>query len=232
MVVRDRASDVAVTDSHPLWAGVVAAPGMVAGSLEAPLARLGSAQMVVAAMSVTPALFAEALLDKLGLPISQSNVEALVAFQAREGGHMHNAAAFNPMNTTLKLPGSRPVTPVGVQAYESWNQGLEATARTLAQGNMSAITSALRRSAPADETLRAVAGSPWGCTICGNTPASAFRSYADKVFPGKGTLLPPALKYGAMGVVGLLALGGLVLVGYGIKKKVEERKARRWAQSS
>ena len=230
MVLGLDSAGMAIHGSGPVR--VVAAACVVAAVAAPPLGLGSPPALVVAAMSVTPALFAEALLGKLGMPISQNNVDALVAFQAREGGHMHNAAAFNPMNTTLKLPGSHPVTPVGVQAYESWDQGLEATARTLAQGNMSAITAALRRSAHPDETLRAVASSPWGCTICGNAPASTFRSYADKVFPGKGTLLPPAIKYGAMGVVGLLALGGLVLVGIGIKKKVEERKARRWAQSS
>lgn len=195
--------------------------------LPAPLGAALAPPVEMVPMSVTPALFAEALLDRLSLPITPNNVDALVSFQAHEGGHMHNAAAFNPMNTTLRMPGSRSVTDVGVQAYESWDQGLEATARTLAQRNMSAITSSLRRSAPADETLRAVAGSPWGCTICANAPAAAFRSYADKIFPGKGRLLPPALKYGAMTVVGALALGGLVLVGIGISKRQKEKRGRR-----
>lgn len=144
--------------------------------------------------AVTPALFAEALLGRLGLPVSQNNVEALVAFQAWEAGHMHNAALHNPMNTTLRLPGSRSVTPVGVQAYEDWDQGLEATAKTLSQRNMSAITSSLARSAPADDTLRAVASSPWGCTICAKSPARLMQSYANQIFPaGRGGLALPSV---------------------------------------
>ncbi len=138
---------------------------------------------------MTPADFAQALLQRLGLPTTANNIAALVAFQAHEGGHMNNAAAYNPINTTLKLPGSRPVTKIGVQAYVDWEQGLEATAKTLAQKNMGAITAALARSASADETLRAIAASPWGCTICANAPASSLQSYADKLFPiGKGML--------------------------------------------
>jgi hypothetical protein len=183
---------------------------------------------------VTPSDFAHAVLARLGLPESANNVAALVAFQANEGGHMANAAAYNPINTTLKLPGSHPVTPVGVQAYSSWDQGIEATARTLAQSNMSAITAALKRSAPPDETLRAVAGSPWGCTICSKTPAASLQHYADKLFPiGKGMLdtgestlkelfafRSTASKVGGA-VVAASLLAGLGVVGYLLVRKVK-----------
>jgi hypothetical protein len=181
---------------------------------------------------MTPADFAQALLQRLGLPTTANNIAALVAFQAHEGGHMNNAAAYNPINTTLKLPGSHPVTKIGVQAYASWEQGLEATAKTLAQGNMGVITAALARNAPPDETLRAVATSPWGCTICANAPASSLQSYADKIFPiGKGMLdtgehaikelFQPkshAAKIGMI-VIGTTVVAGLGLLGYALFKK-------------
>jgi hypothetical protein len=188
---------------------------------------------------MTPADFAQALLQRLGLPTTANNIAALVAFQAHEGGHMNNAAAYNPINTTLKLPGSHPVTKIGVQAYSSWEQGLEATAKTLAQGNMGAITAALARSASPDETLRAVASSPWGCTICANVAASSLQSYADKIFPvgkgmldmGKGILdtgehaikelFQPKSHAGKIGmvVIGVTVAAGLGLLGYSLLKR-------------
>lgn len=184
---------------------------------------------------MTPADFAQAILQRLGLPVSANNVAALVAFQAHEGGHMANAAAYNPINTTLKMPGSHPVTKIGVQAYSSWEEGIEATAKTLAQKNMSAITAALARSALPDETLRAVASSPWGCTICANVAASSLQSYADKLFPiGKGMLdtgegaikelFRPKSRTGKIGmvVVGVTVVAGLGLLGYALLKRREE----------
>jgi len=170
---------------------------------------------------VTPRDFAEALLHRLDLPVTDSNVAALVAFQAHEGGHMANAAAYNPINTTLKMPGSRPVTKIGVQAYASWDDGIEATARTLAQPNMRAITSSLARSASADDTLRAVAKSPWGCTICASAPARTLQGYAEKVFPigkgmldtGEGALRDLFAFRSTASKVGAVVVGGAILTG-------------------
>ena len=181
---------------------------------------------------MTPADFAQAVLSRLGLPTSANNIAALVAFQAHEGGHMANAAAYNPINTTLKMPGSHPVTKIGVQAYSSWDEGIEATARTLAQKNMSAIFTSLARSASPDETLRAVAKSPWGCTICANAPAATFQSYADRLFPiGKGmldtgegvlkdlfTFRSTASKIGGI-VIGVSVLTGIAIVTYTLVRK-------------
>jgi hypothetical protein len=190
---------------------------------------------------VTPADFAKALLSRLGLPVTDNNVAALVAFQAQEGGHMHNAAAFNPMNTTWKMPGSSLGSglskSIGVQAYSNWDQGIEATAKTLSNGLYSDIISALRRSAPPDETLRAVGASKWGCTICGKTPASLLQSYGSQLFPGGGGLFdtgeraikelftpsPRTLKIGAGVALSALAIGGVVLIVYFAKNKREAR---------
>jgi|SRR5271170_1330784 len=184
---------------------------------------------------MTPADFAQAVLRRLSLPTSANNVAALVSFQAHEGGHMANTAAYNPMNTTLKMPGSR-VAPgfssPPIQAYSSWDEGIEATARTLAQKNMSAIYSSLSHSGSSDDTLRAIAKSSWGCTICANSPASNFQSYADKMFPvGKGmldtgegvlkelfTFRSTASKVGGV-VIGVSILTGIAIVGYTLVKR-------------
>lgn len=177
-------------------------------------------------MNVTPALFAKSLLQRLGLPVTDNNVAALVSFQAHEGGHMANAAAFNPMNTTMKMDGSHAVTPVGVQAYTSWDQGIEATAKTLTNGAYGPILDALKASAHPDVTMKAIAASPWGCTICANAPASSFQAYRDKTFPGTAPLglgfglgLSPQMKTVlAAGAIGI-GLGLIVLAVAGRKPK-------------
>jgi hypothetical protein len=248
VVVGGDPPDMAFPDADPLRPDVVAEACVVA--VAAPHA-LAPAKVVVAAMSVTPASFAEALLDRLHLPVTDNNVRALVAFQSQEGGH-ENGASFNPLNTMLRMRGSvnfktKKPEP-GVQAYSSWDDGLEATAKTMAQGNMRPIFDSLRASASPADTVAAVARSDWGwwdpkkgrSVLLPHAAAdaivrseSAFRAYGSRAYSGAGFLFGGrALKYSAMGVVGVLALGGLVLVGYGIKKKVEERKARRWVQSS
>ncbi len=184
---------------------------------------------------MTPADFAQAVLRRLGLPASPNNVAALVAFQANEGGHMANAAAYNPMNTTLDLPGSRSVTKIGVRAYVDWDQGIEATAKTLAQKNMGAITAALARNASADETLRAIAKSPWGCTICANVSAASLQYYANKIFPvgrgvldtGEGVIKELFKPRSRVAQVGKIAVGASVVVvlgflGYRLLKRRRE----------
>lgn len=183
---------------------------------------------------MTPSEFAEALLHRLGLPASRNNVDALVAFQRVEGGHQANSASFNPMNTMLPMPGSRSFNGkpgMQVQAYQSWDQGLEATARTMEQKNMSVIFDALKRSSNADATLKAISKSPWGWGGRTVGPASAFAAYADVVYkPVSGaaeffskewSAIPSGVKYGALAAVGVLAISGLVFLGIGLRRRAE-----------
>lgn len=92
----------------------------------------------------TPAEWAAAQLTYMGLPTSASNLAFLTGWYTAEGGNWHNTATYNPLNTTLQLPGSSAIAgnSAGVQAYTSWGQGLQATASTL-QG-YPAIYSALK----------------------------------------------------------------------------------------
>lgn len=129
---------------------------------------------------MTPILFAQALLNALGLPVTDNNTQALVAAQAIEGGFMHNAAAFNPLNTTQPMPGSHPVTSIGVQAYTGWQQGLDAIVKTLKNGLYSDILSSLSKSASPDDTLRVWQLNPsYGWYTC--------------VDPSTGTKYPPGV---------------------------------------
>ena len=106
--------------------------------------------------------FAVALLNALGAPVTSQNLSAIVSWEIQEGGGFGNRAAFNPLNTTLRLPGSRTVTRVGVQAYTSPSQGLQATVQTLRNGLYGGILAALRAGNSAQAVERAVAASPWG----------------------------------------------------------------------
>jgi hypothetical protein len=79
---------------------------------------------------------------------------------------------------------------IGVQAYSSWDEGLEATAKTLTNGLYKEILAALSRSAAPDETLRVIAKSPWGGFGGYKVPiggASIYQAYRSAVFPGGGS---------------------------------------------
>jgi peptidoglycan hydrolase CwlO-like protein len=110
----------------------------------------------------TPLTWAKALLQQLDMPLTGDNVAALVAWEMAEGGHWHNTAHYNPLNTTQPMPGATPMNSVGVKAYRSWSQGFEATIITLRNGYYERILAALRAGDDAVEVAHAVAASPWG----------------------------------------------------------------------
>lgn len=192
---------------------------------------------------VTPEAFAKALLRRLSLPVTDNNVRALVAFQYQEGGHS-NSALFNPLNTMLRTSSSvnfqtgKPGG--GVQAYSNWNEGLEATAKTLSQGNMRPIFDSLRANASPAETVAKIGSSDWGwwdpkkgkSFLLPHAAADAivnsgslFESYASKAYSGAGSLLPSKQTMVAVGAVvaGVSLVVGLIFVFH------EVRKARRVA---
>jgi len=181
---------------------------------------------------VTPLDFARALLSRLNLPMSSNNLTSIVAFVGIEQGHWSNQARFNPLNTTLRMPGSTSATGVGVQRYTSWTQGVEANARTLAQTNMKGIVQALAQSADPQVFLRALSDSAWcsakstiaergpNCTgdpkqgpcYCNYTAFSAkalYASWANRKDPVGGGAI---VKSASGGIPILLALGVLIAV--------------------
>ena len=105
----------------------------------------------------TPLTWAKALLQQLDMPLTAENVAALVAWEMAEGGHWHNTAHYNPLNTTQPMPGATAMNSVGVKAYRSWSQGFEATIVTLRNGYYERI---LRRCAPATTPSRSPTPSP------------------------------------------------------------------------
>lgn len=191
---------------------------------------------------MTPVLFAQALLNALRLPVTDNNVQAIVAAQAVEGGFMHNAAAFNPLNTTQPMPGSHPVTGVGVQAYASWQQGLDAIVKTLRNGLYNDILGSLSKSAAPDDTLRVWQLNPnygWyhcedpstgqrypdGVCLAGSKKvpnpigtAASYAWYGQETFPSGGGSVPvgtPSLG-SSIASSPIARLGVLGALGYGL----------------
>lgn len=110
----------------------------------------------------TPFTWAKALLQQLGLPLTEQNVAAITAWELAEGGHWHNSAHYNPLNTTMPERGATAMNSVGVKAYLSWAQGFQATIATLRNGYYTGILAALRAGNDAIAVADAVAASPWG----------------------------------------------------------------------
>lgn len=108
----------------------------------------------------TPQRFAASLLRTLGIHQTPGAVQALVGWENAEGGHWHNDAKHNPLNTTLNMPGSGDTGTQGnISVYRSWDQGLEATAKTLA--NYPGIRKALASGNP-NAVAAAIGSSSWG----------------------------------------------------------------------
>ena len=113
---------------------------------------------------VTRGKFANDLLTRLGAPRTRRNRQALVAWMQTEGYGGKN----NPLNTTMKMPGSTTFNTHGVQNYTTIEQGNEAAYRTLTQSDerygYGKIISSLRNNRRPRRTLQALIDSSWGTT--------------------------------------------------------------------
>ena len=164
-------------------------PGGQAGTT--PASSGGSAPATPAAE--TPLIFATSLLAMMGWPQTQSNIDAMVAWEAAEGGAWENTAACNPLNTTQPEPGSRSAgtSQSSIQAYTSWAQGLRATAATLSQNQRgyAGIRQAFSSGNAASLLPQALNNSAWGTN--GNTVAKilaggGYRQYELKTSTSGG----------------------------------------------
>lgn len=139
-------------------------------------------------MSVTTTDFAKAVLSGIGVPTSSNNVNAMLAWMTFEGGHWHNSAAHNPLNTTQSMPGSYKAPGTIVQAYPDWKTGLAATIKTLNYGVYSGIRAALEQNANPADTLLAIKVSPWGTTAINPTAWQYLAASALKEPAASGSL--------------------------------------------
>jgi hypothetical protein len=109
----------------------------------------------------TQQTFAEAILTRMGAPITQLNVSDIMSWEAAEGGNWGNSAKYNPLNTTRGGYASSAINSAGVQAYKNWGDGINATLDTLNLPAYKSISEALINGGSQDfGTI--VAASPWG----------------------------------------------------------------------
>ena len=144
--------------------------------------------------------FATSLLTGLGAPLTSGNIEAITTWMRFEGGHWKNSAKYNPLNTTLTVPGSTSMNSVGVKAYANWNEGLQATISTLTGSKAdargyTAIVNSLRSGADPNDVLNAVNNSAWLSGKTGN-PGYKFPSIKGGGDVGYGASMPTQLQSG------------------------------------
>jgi hypothetical protein len=104
-------------------------------------------------------------LRRINAPVCVNNLVSVVAWAEQEG----TRAGWNPLATTLYLPGATQYNPVGVRNYATLEQGLDATVLTLQKGwtahGYSEIVAALQHCADPMETAIAINASDW-CRGC------------------------------------------------------------------
>lgn len=127
--------------------------------------------------------WAEAVLRAIRAPVTPNNVQLLDAWSRAEGGR----AANNPLNTTQAAPGATNMNSAGVKNYPSPAAGVAATVATLTNGRYGTILSNLRANAPATQTARAIAASPWG------TGSGVSRVLGDRTPPPSSVGAPLAV---------------------------------------
>ena len=134
------------------------------GQLEAQLGDLGRLRRVAGTgMTISYGEWAESFLATLGAPVVRSNLVVVVAWEAAEG----TQATWNPLATTMPMPGATTYNSHGVRNYSSKEEGIQASILTLRRPNhgYEAILDSLERGAEAMETGRAIQQSDW-CRGC------------------------------------------------------------------
>jgi peptidoglycan hydrolase CwlO-like protein len=133
-------------------------------------------------MTISYGEWGEAFLKYIGAPVVRNNLIVMVAWEATEGTN----ATWNPLATTMGAEGATTYNSHGVKNYNSMEQGLDATLRTLRRPghNYEAILDGLERGAEPMETGHAIQQSDWcrGCQeggyVVGIIPA--VEKYYDK----------------------------------------------------
>lgn len=110
------------------------------------------------------------MLVRLGVKGSYYNALSIIAQIQAEGGQ----ARFNPLNTSLRMPGSTDYNSIPVQNYTSYAQGLDATVQTLKQANMVKLFTELRSGTSSRAYWVALAESPWGTKPPGTMTIDAY----------------------------------------------------------
>lgn len=109
--------------------------------------------------------WARDFLAQAGFVITPDNLRAVVSWEYAESGVPPNAAKFNPLNTTQKMPGSWDFNYNGgypVQNYPDYRTGIVANAKVIHNGYYPNVVAALTAGNDAQAVVDAVVASPWG----------------------------------------------------------------------
>jgi hypothetical protein len=106
----------------------------------------GTQTVAVPVAGGSEAAFITAVLADLGVPPGKrgADVTSLASWFQHEFPSWPPAASWNPMASTLQMPGSTTFNSAGVQNYRDGAEGAQATAQTLADGYYPTILAALR----------------------------------------------------------------------------------------
>ncbi|HJQ09238.1 MAG TPA: hypothetical protein VJ836_07205 [Candidatus Saccharimonadales bacterium] len=93
--------------------------------------------------------------------VTEEHVVALVAFAMGEGGDINNRFLFNPLNTGIKVPDLLAPgwehNPSGLQAFKSFDAGVEANARVMTGPNQNRMADILtKQNSTAEQFMEAV----------------------------------------------------------------------------
>lgn len=102
--------------------------------------------------------FYQTLLNKLGAPVTNENMKFLLAWRQAEG----KGGDFNPFNTTHKLENSTDFNSAGVQNFQTLDDGMYATLRTLTNGRYNCIVNGLINDIGAAEIAKCTSLKTWG----------------------------------------------------------------------
>src|ERR1700745_2160781 len=112
--------------------------------------------------AMTPQSWAKDLLTRMGYPVTANTMTSVLAWEYAEGGHFHNNARYNPLNTTMARATYGSITSAGVASYPDYATGMRETIATLKLPAYAQIRSDLARDRSPATTAAAIAASPWG----------------------------------------------------------------------
>jgi len=134
----------------------------------------------------------------MGLPETSNNINSLVSWGVAEGGGFgggvpaDQAATNNVLNTSETGFGAILANNRTEPAYPTLQDGIQATAATLGNGNYGAILNDLQSSAPPSETLSAVVDSDWAASHYGGSIPLASASAAGTIINPYSAEIPNA----------------------------------------
>jgi hypothetical protein len=119
------------------------------------------------------------VLRSIGAPVTKANLSFLAAWQRSEGGHTHNRARFNWLNTTSGTQFPK-INNVGVRAFPNYQTGIQQTVATLQNGRYRNIEAALRSGNPIDRSLAGAVSGDLQTWVSGKR--SGNPEYAKRVY--------------------------------------------------